>query len=97
MTFKHQAALASLLDRVRALDEASVGETGITDISIEITKSEDDNGICVYGNVSGLIHLARLVLEVAKRDIPGAHQHIDESSIADVCEVPLLIGLKTVS
>ena len=87
-------SLHEVLQLLRRLDDTSVGTDGTTTQFLEIRKGAQDEGVSVNGNRDGLVHLARLVLEVAARDFVGAHQHFDEAGELDTCEVPLSIGLK---
>lgn len=46
-------------------------------------------------SLDGLVHLARLVLEVAAKEFVGAHQHFDQAGELDTCDMPLTIVLKS--
>ena len=92
---KQQASLDVVLHTLRALDDFSINIDGTTTQVLEIIKGEEDEGIHVNGNRDGLIHLARLVLEVAGKGFDGAHHHFDQVSGADICEVPLIISFKS--
>ncbi len=63
---------------------------------LEIEKAESDGGeeLRINGNRQGLIHFARLVLEVAEKDYEGSHQHLDEHGNVDRCDMPVVIVLK---
>ncbi|WP_425599765.1 Imm32 family immunity protein [Frateuria flava] len=50
--------------------------------------------VVVSGNQEGLVHFARLVLEVASKGFNGAHQHLDRHSVLDECDIPLVIAFK---
>lgn len=94
MTVNQQPSLDDVLDRLRVLDEASIRPDSLTTQFLEVRKSGDGVGVSVNGNQGGLVHFARLVLEVAKKGFVGAHQHFDETGEMDYCEVPLVIGFK---
>lgn len=87
-------SLTEVLELLRRLDDASVGIDGTATHFLEVRKGPRDEGISVNGNRSGLIRLARQVLEVAVKNFVGAHQHFDEAGELDNCEVPLTIGFK---
>lgn len=87
-------SLHEVLELLRRLDDASIGADGTATQFLEVRKGPQDEAISVNGNRDGLVHLARLVLEVAAKDFVGAHQHFDEAGELDTCEVPLTIGLK---
>jgi hypothetical protein len=94
MTVGAQPSLDEVLDLVRTLDDSSVGLDGTTGQFLEVRRGASDQVVSVNGNVGGLVHLARLVLEVAAKGFVGAHQHFDEAGEADVCEVPLVVCFK---
>jgi hypothetical protein len=94
MTINKQPSLGDVLDLLRALDDSSVEPDGATTQFLEIRKGANDEGACINGNSGGLIHLARLVLEIAGKGFIGAHQHFDDAGEMDICEVPLVISLK---
>ena len=87
-------SIHDVLELLRRLDDASVGADGVTTQFLEVRNELQSGGVCVNGNRNGLIHLARLTLEVAAKDFVGAHQHLDADGEVDNCEVPLTIGLK---
>jgi len=85
--------LSELLDQTRALDDASIlNET--SDQFLELVRSIDGSEIRINGNAQGLVHFARRVLEVAAKDFDGAHEHFDELSGFDHCDVPLIVRKK---
>ena len=86
-------SLHDLLEMLRCLDNASVRADGAATLFLEVRKGSQGEGVSVNGNRDGLVHLARLVVEVAAKDFAGAHQHFDDTGL-DTCEVPLTIGLK---
>jgi hypothetical protein len=83
-----------VLGLLRRLDDDSVDADAKTDQFLEVRKQPPGDGVSINGNRAGLVHLARLVLEVAARGFSGAHQHFDEAGELDSCEVPLAITLK---
>jgi hypothetical protein len=87
-------SLHDVLELLRRLDDASVGADGAATLFLEVRKEPQGEGVCVNGNRNGLVHLARLTLEVASKGFAGAHQHFDEAGELDTCEVPLAISLK---
>ncbi len=95
MTVSIQPSLDDVLGLLRTLDDSSIGSDGTTSQFLEIRKGSDGEGVCINGNLGGLVHLARLVLEVAGKGFVGAHQHFDEAGEMDICEVPLMIGFKS--
>ena len=52
-----------------------------------------DNGVetILGGNRMGLLQIALQVLALAEKDIPGSHFQIDQHSLADVAERPLVV------
>ena len=84
-------SLEAVLSLVRALDDSSLTPEGSSTQFLEIKREESIGGLAIGGNVGGLVHFARLVLEVAKKGYQGAHQHVDENGGADTCEMPLVI------
>jgi len=88
---ENNVSLETVLALVRALDDSSVTTDGSTIQFLEIKKEDSIGGVAIGGNVGGLVHFARLVLEVAKKGYRGAHQHLDENSETDTCEVSLVI------
>jgi hypothetical protein len=86
-------SLDDVLDLLRRLDDAAVDAYGATSQFLEVRKGPAGDGVSVNGNRDGLVHFARLVLEVAAKDFSGAHQHFDEAGELDTCEVPLAITL----
>jgi len=87
-------SVLDVLNLLRRLDDVSVGAGGTTTQFLEVRKGPENEGVSVNGNRNGLVHLARLVLEVAAKDFVGAHQHFDEAGELDICEVPLAVVLK---
>jgi hypothetical protein len=87
-------SLNSVLQMLRILDNGSVSENYTSTNFLETVKRRHDDGVIINGNTDGLVRLARLVLEVAAKDIAGAHQHFDDVGELDTCEVPLTIVLK---
>lgn len=94
MTINIQPSLDDVLGLLRALDDSSMGSESATSQFLEVRKSTDGEGVSVNGNLGGLVHLARLVLEVAGKGFVGAHQHFDEAGEMDRCDVPFVIGFK---
>lgn len=94
MTTKVQPSLDDVLDILRILDDSSVGLDDATAQFLEVRKAAIGDGVSVNGNLGGLVHFARLTLEVAKKGFAGAHQHFDEAGETDLCEIPLTIGFK---
>lgn len=95
MSSIEQSPLLEVLNLLRRLDDSSVESDGVTTQFLEIRRDPQGEGMCVMGNQGGLVHLARLVLEVAEKGFAGAHQHFDEVANADICEAPLVIGFKS--
>ena len=87
--------LRDVLEVLRQLDDASVTADSVATQFLEVRKEPQGEGVSVNGNRDGLVHLARLVLEVAAKGFAGAHQHFDEAGELDACEVPLAIALKS--
>lgn len=84
-------SLETVLSLMRALDGSSLAADGSTNQFLEIKKEENSDGVIIGGNVGGLVHFARLMLEIASKGYLGAHQHVDESEGADICEMPIVI------
>ena len=95
MSSIEQPHLSEVLNLLRRLDDSSVESDGVTTQFLEIRKDPHGEGISVMGNQGGLVHLARLVLEVAEKGFAGAHQHFDEAAEVDICEAPLVIAFKS--
>jgi hypothetical protein len=87
-------SLREVLELLRQLDDTSVGADGTSSQFLEVKRGPRDGAISVNGNRDGLVHLARLILEVAAKDFVGAHQHFDNAGELDTCEAPLTIVLK---
>lgn len=94
MTSNKPPSLHDVLELLRRADDASVQADGAATLLLEVRKSPQGEGISVNGNQAGLVHFARLVMEVAAKGFAGAHQHFDEAGELDACEVPLAIGFK---
>ena len=94
MNTNQRPSIADVLDLLRRLDDSAVGPGGVTSQFLEIRKGQQGQGLSVNGNRGGLVHLARLVLEVAEKGFPGAHQHLDEAGEVDISEAPLVVGFK---
>ncbi len=94
MTINEQISFDDVLSLVRTLDNSSVRPDGTTTQFLEITKDTNGEGVSINGNFGGLVHFARLVLEVAKKGYLGAHQHFDESSETDLCETSVTVCFK---
>lgn len=80
--------LELVLQTLQALDDAAT-TAGIWNAYIEVWRNEHE--LVVGGDRAGLIHLALQMLSLAQRGTPGSHIHIDESSGADRCAVPLVV------
>ena len=93
MSVAEMPSLDDVLDLLRRLDDASVDVNGATSQFLEVRRSPAGDVVSVNGNQDGLVHFARLVLEVAAKGFFGAHQHFDEAGELDTCEVPLVIAL----
>lgn len=51
-----------------------------------------ENGeVVVQGNSEGLVHLALIILRLVQKEV-GSHVHLDEASIVDQCDQPLVIA-----
>jgi len=94
MSTSKSPSLQEVLELLRRVDDASVHADGATTLFLEVRKSLQGEGLSVNGNQDGLVHFARLVIEVAAKGFAGAHQHFDEAGELDACEVPLAICLK---
>jgi hypothetical protein len=92
MSVNKQPSFDDVLDLLRILDDSFIGADGATTQFLEVRAGMTGEGVNVNGNLGGLVHLARLVLEVAGKGFVGAHQHLDEASELDVCEVPLVVS-----
>jgi hypothetical protein len=89
----HDATLESL-EILRRVDDAASETTGPVASFLEVRVNAEGEGIVIGGNQRGLVHLARLVLEVAAKGFAGAHQHLDDVGDLDACDLPLTIVLK---
>jgi hypothetical protein len=94
MAINESTSIQSVLSLLRTLDDSSVRPDGTTTQFLEIRRAGDGDDVSINGNFGGLVHFARLVLEVAEKSFAGAHQHFDEAGGADFCEVPLIITFK---
>jgi hypothetical protein len=87
--------LNEVLELVHSLDASSIEPDGTTNLFLELRKSSGGDGVRINGNREGLVHFARLILDVAAKDFDGAHQHFDDAGEMDTCEAPLVISLKS--
>jgi len=89
-----ETSLDTILPLLRSLDDSSFGLANESNQFLEIKKGINVEEVIVNGNASGLIHMARLILEVAQKGFVGAHQHFDADGGTDICEIPLVISFK---
>jgi len=82
-----------ILRKLRIIDESFINE-GVSSHFLEFTKPDEENNFQIKGNSEGLIHFARSIIEVASKNMQGAHQHFDESGIVDKCDMPVTVSLK---
>ncbi|MFT9057377.1 MAG: hypothetical protein ABF449_12340 [Ethanoligenens sp.] len=50
--------------------------------------------IVLSANKEGLLYIADKIISLCEQDIDGSHYHLDEASMADKCEKPIIIQLK---
>jgi hypothetical protein len=90
---QHSVEFMELLTQIRKLDDASI-RGDVSRQFLEIQTSPDQSEVTLNGNCEGLVHFARLVLDVAGRNFEGAHAHFDASGELDRCDLPLIVSLK---
>jgi len=93
MSDKRLALLDEALNTLRDLDYSAIAADGTSVQLLEVKKGSNGE-VLINGNRDGLIHFARLVVEIANKGFSGAHQHFDEAGELDACEVPLIVSLK---
>jgi hypothetical protein len=69
MSVNKQPSFDDVLDLLRILDDSFIGADGATTQFLEVRAGMTGEGVNVNGNLGGLVHLARLVLEVAGKGI----------------------------
>ncbi|MCL2310497.1 MAG: hypothetical protein FWC42_09570 [Proteobacteria bacterium] len=94
MSTNEWPSLTEALDSLRRLDDSSIDSDKTTTRFLEVRKDQQGQGICISGNRAGLVRLTRLILEVAQKGFPGAHQHFDEIGELDFCEAPLVVSFQ---
>ena len=94
INMEKQLSFGAAIDQIRMLDDQSFEQGSKETQFLEIRKGVTSEEVCVNGNLAGLVHFARLVLEVAGKGFVGAHQHFDEVGELDVCEVSMVISFK---
>ena len=85
--------LSKILDLLRELDSQAISDN-VSCQHLEIVLAKDQNEDRLNGNAEGLIYLSRVFLEVAVKDKAGSHIHIDETGVADRCDIPMVVSLK---
>ena len=93
MTHKTSVDLGGIVDQLDALDERAIVD-GVSRHFLEFELSEDQGEMRINGNSQGLIHFAKMILEVAASGMKGAHRHFDTTGIADRCDIPVVVQLK---
>jgi hypothetical protein len=87
--------LAEILEKLRSVDDSAVSG-GVSTQFLEVAGISEKNGgeLHITGNPQGLVHFARLILDIAVKGYEGAHVHLDESANLDKCDVPVVVSLK---
>jgi hypothetical protein len=93
MNMKFPADAAHMLDQIRRIDAAGTKD-GVSRKFLEVRQPKSEDAIYVSGNVEGLIHFARAVLDIAAKGFEGAHHHFDEHGVLDHCDIPIVVSLK---
>jgi hypothetical protein len=85
-----QQNLEDLVKVIRLIDNRNIGEMSSTKgkLSLKVSEESGSKQLLVEGDEAGLVHLARLIVDVAAKKFPGAHAHIDEFNV-DECEMAL--------
>ena len=60
-----------------------------TNMYVEVLRNEKE--VVLGGNRNGLIYLALQCLKLADERKKGSHLHLDEDTITNVCDCPLII------
>jgi len=87
------AQLSDVIETLILLDNSFIADN-VSRHFLEINDRREVNELQVRGNVAGLVHLARKILEVAKKGVEGAHYHLDDAELVDRCDLPVVISLK---
>ena len=80
--------LSEILEQLRALNDASARD-GHSEHFIEVLQGQSE--IILGGNREGLLWLALQCAELASKGVAGSHYHLDESSMADRADIPLVL------
>lgn len=84
--------LERIVEQLRAFDGTSVqGNSSKHFIEIISTNGE----VVIGGNREGLMWLALQCADLALHDEPGAHYHLDQSSMADRADLPVVLRVST--
>jgi hypothetical protein len=81
-------SLAPIIEQLRAIDRGSVRD-GVSNHFLEVLSQNGE--IVLGGNREGLVWLALQCVELAICNVPGTHYHLDERSMADRADLPLVI------
>ena len=93
MSLKIPDNLELLLQELHHLDEVMI-DNDISYHFLEFIKTDDGQEFCINGNVEGLIHFARIILDIVVSGKEGVHYHFDETGLADRCDMSVVICLK---
>lgn len=92
---KIRKRLDALVHECTSLDSSFIAEGKSTHF-IEI-RMDATGPIRINANTEGLIHLAKVFLELAASATEGAHRHLDETGLVDLCDRELIIANKRAS
>lgn len=93
MEFKSPVGLNAIIQQLREIDELAIhGDVSHHFLEFEI--SGDKSEFRINGNQAGLVYFARVILEVAASSVSGSHFHLDDTGIADKCDMPVVVCLK---
>jgi predicted transcriptional regulator YheO len=86
-----------LLEVIDLLTILENSEQRLQEVSTEFIETKRDpihGHLCINANRLGLMRMAKTFLEVAVKNFEGAHQHLDEVSGLDSCDMPLVVCFK---
>ena len=84
-------ALQAVVHDIAKLDDSGVID-GVSHHRLEFELHGGE--FRINGNRTGLIRFARQVLQVAAKELPGSHAHLDEANGLDRVDMAVVICLK---
>jgi hypothetical protein len=89
---KKEKCLEKISGGIKILDDTLISDS-VAYHFLE-TKGRGHGEFIIQGNAEGMIHLARVILELALTSFNGKHHHFDDNGILEDGSKPFIISFK---